>query len=360
MNNNNNPIQGMLTEQTNQVQVQNPENLLRNQVEFFKTYFKDETMQRQAMETSIAIANDPKLAKCTPESIVKAIMDTVRLGLDASMGINHTWLVPYKNSVQLQISAKGYVQLAYRAGWLIKYSPVYKCDEFSFAITHEGEQMRYVPNYAKHNAKDKQWATNNLDGVIITAVDSKNRRMIEYISIDDIERLRLSSPNQIRAGKYTSERDKERILKKLPVGIWEEWFSEMAIAKAVKKAVKKLPIGDKVILSAIELDDLAEAGKESEYESMSAHLKVNDTSKQNNIIKEKNLNYSNLDELLNLAIMLGFTVTGPFKVGNKHYIQANPVGKDFDVENLFKLGFKKSPHGDYYGMNVSSLVVGVA
>lgn len=56
------------------------------------------------------------LQKCEPMSVLTAAMTAAALDLPVSAGLGYAALVPYKNDCQLQIMARGYVQLALRSG----------------------------------------------------------------------------------------------------------------------------------------------------------------------------------------------------------------------------------------------------
>jgi recombinational DNA repair protein RecT len=72
----------------------------------------------------------------------------------------------------------------------------------------------------------------------------------------------------------------------LPIGIWQDWFVEMATAKAIKKLAKLLPLGDKRAQIAIATDDKIEIGQSIDY------IKTNETG----IITDKPLTITNTKE----------------------------------------------------------------
>lgn len=63
----------------------------------------------------------PKLAECTPQSVLGSLMTCAQLGLRPGV-LGHAWVLPYWDSksrsyqAQLIVGYKGYVELAYRSG----------------------------------------------------------------------------------------------------------------------------------------------------------------------------------------------------------------------------------------------------
>jgi hypothetical protein len=72
-----------------------------------------------------------------------------------------------------------------------------------------------------------------------------------FVSKAIIEKLRKTSPNQKNSTN--------------PTGIWNDWYVEMAQAKAIKKLAKMLPIGDSRAALALVADDKAEMGGRVDY-----------------------------------------------------------------------------------------------
>lgn len=61
-----------------------------------------------------AVATQPGLKNCTPDSIVSAALPFV--AFDFQFGVGCAYVVPYKDKAQFQMGAKGYRQLAMRSG----------------------------------------------------------------------------------------------------------------------------------------------------------------------------------------------------------------------------------------------------
>ena len=214
---------------------------------------EDETKANKFLAASLVVANDPKLNKCSPESIVQALIGVAMSNLSVDKNIGQAYLVPYKGGVQMQVGYKGWVQLLFRAGWLVKAFPVFDCDEFSMTWDGWDNKTQFSPNLDERDEGDSSWSYSHLRGVFVIArnSDTKDEYSV-FISKKVIEKLRLVSPNQ--DGSST------------PQGIWKDWYIEMAIGKAVKKLAKMLPIGDtRQVATALAIDDKNEIGHKVDY-----------------------------------------------------------------------------------------------
>lgn len=95
----------------------------------------------------------PKLAECSPQSVLGSLMTCAQLGLRPGVsGLGHAWVLPYwdsksrKNIAQLVIGYKGYVELAYRSGQIatVIARTVYDGDTFDVEYGLD-EQLIHKP-----------------------------------------------------------------------------------------------------------------------------------------------------------------------------------------------------------------------
>ena len=63
-----------------------------------------------------AISEQPKLLECTQESIILALMDAARLGLEPGGSLKQAHLVPFKTTCVLIPDYRGLAELARRSG----------------------------------------------------------------------------------------------------------------------------------------------------------------------------------------------------------------------------------------------------
>ncbi len=231
-----------------------------------QSLLQDDAKAKRFMAASLVVASSPALNNCSPDSIVQALIGVAMSDLNIDSNIGHCYLVPYKDTVQLQIGYKGFIQLLYRAGWLVKAFPVYTVDEFSMEFDGWDNRINFVPNIDARDEGDKDWVFNNLRGVYVVSRNAETKDEYSlFVNKSVIEKLRLTSPNQKFPPKYPKPGEKESFEKGGPIGIWYEWYAEMAQAKAIKKLAKTLPIGDARASQAIASDDKAEQGKKVDY-----------------------------------------------------------------------------------------------
>jgi len=127
------------------------------------------TVDRIARIAQTTIRKNPKLALCTINSVMGAIMESAQLGLELNTPLGLAYLIPYEKKgimeAQFQIGYKGVIELAYRAKIFacITAFEVYKNDHFEYsyglnaklehipAHDQEGEAILY---YAYYKTKD--------------------------------------------------------------------------------------------------------------------------------------------------------------------------------------------------------------
>lgn len=93
------------------------------------------TPERFTRIVMTAVTNNPKLAQCSPESFVGAMMTAAQLGVEPNTPLGQAYLIPYGKQCQFQLGYKGLLDLAYRSGEIstIQAQVVYEHDEFSYA-----------------------------------------------------------------------------------------------------------------------------------------------------------------------------------------------------------------------------------
>jgi recombination protein RecT len=94
-----------------------------------------------------AAAQSPKLAECTPTSVLAALVTSAQIGLVPNTALGHAWLVPFKNKrfdpvarrkvdvmeATLIVGYQGFVKLVHEAsGAALKAAVVYENEPFEF------------------------------------------------------------------------------------------------------------------------------------------------------------------------------------------------------------------------------------
>jgi phage RecT family recombinase len=95
-----------------------------------------------------ALAVEPKLLQCKPSSVMKAMMESARYGLEPNSPLSEAALVPYGDKVNFLIEYRGLMKLAWNTG-LIKsmdYDKVCESDEFTFRRSQNGIEFAHTPN----------------------------------------------------------------------------------------------------------------------------------------------------------------------------------------------------------------------
>jgi len=210
---------------------QQVKNGLIAQQKMIKSLFGDKKKADKFLATAVKVASDYKLASCNVNSIIDACVTVAQLNLDLSPVLSHAYLVPFKNSVQLIVSARGYVALLSRNGWKVKSYIVHEDDDFDYVIDGFNETVKFTKNLDSSNDTFKY--------AVALAQSPDGTLYVEVMNAKQIDKHRRASSNQ-RGDK--------------PSGVWAEWFDEMANKTVIKSLVKKLPMGED-IANVIEVDD---------------------------------------------------------------------------------------------------------
>ena len=217
---------------------QQAKGLLRSQMSVIQTLTgKDERKSSVFASSILAQATNRNLANCSVESIVKNGVEIVRLGLDPNPTFGQAYIVPFKlksggETAQLQIGYKGFINLAYRNGWVFRAVCVYTFDKFKIEFAGINDKIIYEPNFEARQDDNSKWVHENLIGVIVYAVDNQKTEFSEFVPFSKLEKLRLKSQNQ---------NDKNTLKY-----IWAEWSEEMYKAKALKYVATRLPITEQI------------------------------------------------------------------------------------------------------------------
>lgn len=194
----------------------------------------------------IAIAaaqRTPLLLECTPQSIVRAVIQGAELGLTPGSALNQAYLVPFKNTknnnweAQLIVSAQGLAELAYRSGLVsfVDVDVVYEGDEFTFE-KGLNPVLRHVPT---GQTSDSAKITH---AYIVVGLKS-GERVFKVMTRADVERIKARSPS-VKSGSRSP---------------WDTDYAEMARKTVAKNGFKYVPKSIEVA-RAIALDNAQESG----------------------------------------------------------------------------------------------------
>lgn len=175
-----------------------------------------------------AISANPKLAECTPQSFLGAMMTSAQLGMEVNTPLGQAYIIPFKNhgtmEASFQLGYKGLIDLAYRSGEvsIIQAHEVYENDEFDYELGME-PRLRHIP------------AKTNRGKVICYYAMFKTKDGgygFDVMSIEDV---------QAHAKKYS---------KAYGSGPWQTNFDEMAKKTVLKKVLKYAPLKSDFVRAA--------------------------------------------------------------------------------------------------------------
>jgi len=186
---------------------------------------KHMTADRMARVGLTALLKTPKLAQCSPESFMKAMMDCSSMGIEPDGRRAH--LIPYGNDVQLIVDYKGLVELVRRSGMVksIMAQVVYSSDEFEYTLGLSPDIV-HRPAVGDRGEPIAAYAVAQLDDGAV---------QFEVMSVSEIEDIRKRS----KAGKS---------------GPWVTDWPEMAKKTVFRRLTKWLPLSYEVA-EAISRDD---------------------------------------------------------------------------------------------------------
>lgn len=170
-----------------------------------------------------ALTRTPKLAECTPESMMKCLLDLSAMGLEPDGRRAH--LIPYGKDATLIIDYKGLVELIRRSGDVVSIRAETVCEKDDFSWTN-GEVTHKV-NWREDRGK--------VQAVYAEAVMKSGERQTAVMTFAEVESIRKRS----RAGSS---------------GPWVTDWPEMAKKTAVRRLSKMLPLSSE-IMQHVERDD---------------------------------------------------------------------------------------------------------
>lgn len=173
------------------------------------------------------IRQNPKLAQCSQESLLGALMVSAQLGLEPGT-LGQCYLIPYGRECQFQIGYKGMIELLRRSGQLkdIYAYSVYENDDFEITYGLD-RNLIHKPNLANKG---------NFLGCYCVAILKDGAKAFEYMTKKEIE---------AHAKKFS---------KTFGNGPWKTDFEAMSHKTVVKKMLKWLPLSVE-FLENIEKDD---------------------------------------------------------------------------------------------------------
>lgn len=199
--------------------------------EVAKVLPKHLTSERMVRTGLTALMKTPKLASCTPESVLNCMLQLSQWGLEPDG--RHAHLIPYGDQCTLILDYKGIVDLVLRSGTVrtIHADVVYEGDRFVYSL---GEVKDHTPHFLRTDA-EKPKDAGKVIAVYCHVVFNDGGTKSEVMSVEEVEKVRASS----KSGNS---------------GPWKEWWSEMAKKTVFRRASKWLKLSAEVA-DAFDKDD---------------------------------------------------------------------------------------------------------
>lgn len=207
----------------------------------------DERAQQFYSQLSLMAKQEPKIAMCTPQSVLTAMMACVHLDLMPNTPEQHAFVIPYNNKgrgvmeLQFQPGYKGLLVLAQRSGQVRKIEAqlVFKGDKFNYDLGIK-PKLTHKPSLEVDRTK---YELVTAAYVVITL--SNGEVVFDVMGRPELDKVQNTSK--------ASSTDTP----------WKKWPEAMAKKTIVKRGLKLIPSDtkDNRLEYAAIYDSWAEAGK---------------------------------------------------------------------------------------------------
>lgn len=204
------------------------------------------SVDRMLRVASLAVYKTPKLAECTPGSLLGAMLVCASLGFEPNTPLGHAYLIPFEKrrkdgnrwvtervDVNLIIGYKGFIDLARRSGNLVSLHAdvVYPDDDFDFCYGSE-HFLRHRPTGRRDDGgdglvPDPLWAY-----AFAKLTDGEDFEVLPWSKVMKIRNGSQAYRNA--TGHWRSKPDETTP--------WIAWTDEMAKKTAIRALAKTLPM----------------------------------------------------------------------------------------------------------------------
>lgn len=160
----------------------------------------DEDLKRSRARFRVAFSADAQsaLMECTPESLARAIVMSALSGLYPGGPRPDVWLIPRRNKhrgnameVNWQMSFRGYIRLARRAGWELEPVLVFEGEKFEIM---EGDKPGIV--HVRNLDLPKTWETLRYGYIRCYPVGQRANARYGYLTKAEIQQRRSKAQDQ--------------------------------------------------------------------------------------------------------------------------------------------------------------------
>jgi len=179
--------------------------------------------ERFARVAITALTRTPKLADCTPASLMKCLLDLSAMGLEPDGRRAH--LIPYGTEATLIVDYKGLVELIRRSGDVVSLRAETVCEKDDF--TWQNGEVTHRANFRESRGE--------VQAVYAEAVMKSGEKQTAVMTREEVEGIQKRS----RSGN---------------AGPWKTDWAEMAKKTVVRRLSKMLPLSSEIIRH-VERDD---------------------------------------------------------------------------------------------------------
>lgn len=205
---------------------------------------KHMTPERQARVLINCMSRTPKLAECTPISLMRCMLDCSSMGLEPDGRLAH--LIPYGKECTLVVDYKGLIDMILRSG------KVTFVDAF---VVYE-EELKVDPNIGKPRFTLRGGSNPEITHEPIIDRDPGN--IIGAYAVAHIKGMDVAKFEFLRRDEIDKVKAQSRGAAK-PDSPWKKWYGEMAKKTAIRRLAKTLPLSSEqseILLKELEVDGL--------------------------------------------------------------------------------------------------------
>jgi recombination protein RecT len=205
------------------------------------------TADRLIRIATTELRKNPKLALCTPQSFLGAVIQCAQLGLEPGSALGHVYLVPFKRNFKrgnewfsemittVIVGYRGMIDLARRSGQIesIEAWPVYLGDRFECLLGLE-PSLVHAPDWENPNRTNPDM----LRFVYAVARLKDGGRQFAVMSRAEVEMIR----NRTFDKNKTSADDRAK-------SPWATDFEQMALKTVIRRLFKHLPVSIEMVIA---------------------------------------------------------------------------------------------------------------
>ena len=206
-----------------------------------------------------AVSANPKLAECTPQSFLGAMMQGAQMGVECNTPLGHAYLIPRwngkkgVNECQFQLGYKGLIDLAYRGGEVstVGAHVVYANDDFEYELGLN-PVLRHKP--AKSNRGTPEF-------VYATFHTKSGGYGFEVMSMEDVREHARKFSDAVKNGKFSP---------------WTTNFEEMAKKTVLKRVLKYAPLSTEVMRQISSDETIKNTISENMFDEPAEYIDITD------------------------------------------------------------------------------------